>query len=192
MFHGINSITLEKKNVLLFNSYSKTGSKVLSNHYPCHLEYGGHSFHSTEQLFYCLRLSEFPESQEEIMQCPDAKAVKKNGDLLIKRHKINLSAETEVRLLRFCIQLKYIQCPEFKNFLLQHPTERLVEYAPWGDNTYGMVDTDESNKWNWYKGEVAGQNVCGRLIMEVRNSAQEGDIIPTPPAGAKLFGNSVK
>lgn len=126
------------------------------------------------------------------MQCPDAKAVKKNGDLLIKRHKINLSAETEVRLLRFCIQLKYIQCPEFKNFLLQHPTERLVEYAPWGDNTYGMVDTDESNKWNWYKGEVAGQNVCGRLIMEVRNSAQEGDIIPTPPAGAKLFGNSVK
>lgn len=54
MIENIKEIRYEKSGVILFNSYSKIGTEVLSNLHLCRMQYEGKVFHSSEQLFYWL------------------------------------------------------------------------------------------------------------------------------------------
>lgn len=184
----IKAVTYKKSEVILFNSYSKTDSVVLSNHYPCKIEFGGYTFNSSEQLFFCLLLSEHPKAQKSIMACNDAKEVKTKGEGFIKRKGIKEDGKKCIDYLRFAIRLKYKCCSEFREFLKKNPDKRIVEYAPWGDDGYGAVDVDIRNKWNWYQGEVRGQNVCGRIISGIRKEALNGDINVEVPKGVLMYG----
>ena len=91
--------------------------------------------------------------------------------------------ERDVPLLRLAIRVKYNCCEEFKEFLDNHPNTPIVEYAWWGDTTYGCMDEDENLKYNWYKGVVKGKNVCGRIIKGVRDEGKDvnGKCILTLP-----------
>ena len=175
MIDGINEIQYKKSDVILFNSYSKSDSVVLSNHYPCSLKYDNEYFESAEQLFFMMRLSGHTEVQEQILKCKDAKEVKKVGGAALKRLKIKETPEKLVAQLRFCIRLKFNQCDEFRQFLCEHQGKQIVEYSTWGDDTWGAVDVDPFNKWSWYKGYVKGQNICGRLIQETRKEGVTPD-----------------
>ncbi len=186
MFDKIKELRLNKSDVILFNSYSKTNTEVLSNFHRCKLTYSGVDYNSVEQLLYIMRLSGHYGSQKALMFYNEPAEIKKRGWYEIKKHGIVEGPERLIPMLRFCLRLKYNQCDEFRNFLLENPDKKLVEYAAWGDDTWGMVDEDEKLKWNWRKGYVRGQNVCGRLIQEVRRDGLAGDLIPELPEGVSL------
>ena len=184
MFKGITELRYKKADVILFNSHRKDAAEVLSNHHLCKLSYNGLEFNSTEQLFFVMRLSNHPKYQEVLMQCSAPVDVKRKGQRLMDKVGYDDSDPSrEIPLLRFCIRLKYLQCDEFRDFLLSHPKDKYVEYAPWGDKAYGTIDEDLQYKWDWNKGVVYGQNVCGRIIRGVLKEALQGNVKLELPDG---------
>lgn len=184
MVREINVIKYDKSTSVLFNSYSKIGTEVLSNLHLCKMEYEGKVFHSSEQLFYWLRFYGYPEHQEHLLSIDSPKEVKRTGERFMKKLGMVDEIERDVQLLRLAIRVKYNCCEEFRMFLDAHPNIPIVEYAWWGDSEYGCVDEDDSLKYNWYKGYVIGQNVCGRIIRGVRDEAKDENgkcIITRPP-----------
>ena len=175
MIENIKEIRYEKSGVILFNSYSKIGTEVLSNLHLCRMQYEGKVFHSSEQLFYWLRLTGYPEHQEALLQCSTPKETKRMGERFMKKLGLADDIYRDVQLLRLAIRVKYNCCREFKVFLDNHPNDYIVEYAWWGDTTYGCVDEDERLKYNWTIGIVRGKNVCGRIIKGVRDEMKDAD-----------------
>lgn len=175
MSNKINDVIYEKSKCILFNSYCRSATKVLSNLHVCDLEFEGIKFHSSEQLFFWLRLWGYQIEQSEILRCTTPKEVKKRGAELMKTLGVNAVLERDVPLLRLAIRVKYNCCKEFRDFLFSHPTQPIVEYAWWGDTTFGCVDKDENLKYDWDKGYVIGKNVCGRIIMGVRKEVKDCD-----------------
>lgn len=173
MSNRINTLTYKKNECILFNSYSRTTTEVLSNLHQCKLEYDGKIFNSSEQLFFWLRLYKHPEYQDKILQINSPKEVKKKGKQIINKLDIENNIVRNVQFLRLAIKVKYNCCNEFRNFLLTHPNIDIVEYAWWGDDFYGCVDVDENLKYNWKEGYVIGKNVCGRLIKEIRDEQKD-------------------
>lgn len=169
----INDVVYDKSQSVLFNSYSKTGTEVLSNLHICSLEFNGVKFHSSEQLFVWLRLWGYPMEQGEILRCATPKDVKKRGAELMKKLCVKDDIERDVQLLRLAIRVKYNCCEEFRKFLDNHPNIPIVEYAWWGDTTFGCVDEDAKLKYDWLNGFVKGKNVCGRIIKGVRDEAKD-------------------
>lgn len=183
MSKEIKEVRYEKDKVILFNSYSRIGTEVLSNLHICRLEYDGKVFNSSEQLFYWLRLYGYVEYQEELLRCETPKDVKKKGSEYMKKLCVVEDLERDVQLLRLAIRVKYNCCDEFRKFLDNHPNIPIVEYAWWGDTTFGCVDEDSRLKYDWSRGAVKGKNVCGRIIKGVRDEAKdaEGKAIITLP-----------
>lgn len=183
MSKEIKEVRYEKDKVILFNSYSRIGTEVLSNLHICRLEYDGKVFNSSEQLFYWLRLYGYVEYQEELLRCETPKDVKKKGSEYMKKLGIVEDLERDVQLLRLAIRVKYNCCNEFRKFLDNNHNIPIVEYAWWGDTTFGCVDEDSRLKYDWSRGAVRGKNVCGRIIKGVRDEAKdtEGKAIITLP-----------
>lgn len=183
MSKEIKEVRYEKDKVMLFNSYSRIGTEVLSNLHICRLEYDGKVFNSSEQLFFWLRLYGYNEYQEELLRCETPKDVKRKGGEYMKKLGIVEDLERDVQLLRLAIRVKYNCCEEFSKFLDNHPNIPIVEYAWWGDSTFGCVDEDSRLKYDWSRGAVRGKNVCGRIIKGVRDEAKdaEGKAIITLP-----------
>lgn len=173
MSETIKEIRYDKSGVILFNSHSKIGTEVLSNLHLCRLEYEGKVFNSSEQLFFWLRLTGYPEHQEALMLCATPKEAKKKGTTYMKKLGIVGDIERDVHLLRLAIRVKYNCCASFRAFLDTHPNQYFVEYAWWGDTTYGCVDEDKVLKCNWNQGIVSGKNVCGRIIKGVRDEKKD-------------------
>ena len=173
MSKEIKEVKYEKSKVVLFNSYSRIGTEVLSNLHICRLEYDGKVFNSSEQLFYWLRLYGYVEYQEELLRCETPKEVKRKGAEYMKKLGIVEDLERDVQLLRLAIRVKYNCCEEFRKFLDNHPNIPIVEYAWWGDTTFGCVDEDAKLKYDWLNGFVKGKNVCGRIIKGVRDEAKD-------------------
>lgn len=173
MIENIKEFRYDKSGVILFNSYSKTETEVLSNLHLCRLTYDGQVFNSSEQLFFWLRLTGYPEHQEALLQCPTPKETKKLGDRFMKKLGIADDIYRDVQLLRLAIRVKYNCCKEFKAFLDNHPNDYIVEYAWWGDNEYGCVDEERRLKCDWGQGIVRGKNVCGRIIRGVRDEPKD-------------------
>ena len=159
MVKSINEIRYEKSGVILFNSYSKTETEVLSNLHLCRLTYDGQVFNSSEQLFFWLRLTGYPEYQEKLMQCDTPKEVKRIGDKVMKKLGISNDIVRDVQLLRLAIRVKYNCCEEFKSFLDRHPNNFYVE--------------DSGLKYDWTQGSVIGKNVCGRIIRGIQNEQKD-------------------
>lgn len=56
---GFEPRLYRRKDIVLYNSYKKDGTGVMSNFYPCQIEYEGKIFNSAEQLFIlqrCLKM----------------------------------------------------------------------------------------------------------------------------------------
>ena len=107
------------------------------------------------------------------MQCDTPKEVKRIGDKVMKKLGISNDIVRDVQLLRLAIRVKYNCCEEFKSFLDRHPNNFYVEYAWWGDTTYGCVDEDSGLKYDWTQGSVIGKNVCGRIIRGIQNEQKD-------------------
>ena len=174
MVIGINNCIYNKRDVILFNSYCKNKNVVLSNLYDkCSIDYQGLTFHSSEQIFFWLLLEGNDEARAKLMECQTAKECKKLGSRYLKKMKWDDTQEwaqkAELNALRIAIGEKMRCCKEFRDLVLSSGNKKLVEYAWWDKKgEYGCYDVDPDNKYNWYRGEVVGQNICGRLLMEWR------------------------
>ena len=75
-----------------------------------------------------------------------------------------------IDVMKFCIQLKYEQCPEFREELNRTKRYYIVELQD------GKRDTDSSRPNGWgvkTKGEqYVGPNIMGRLLMELRDNGK--------------------
>lgn len=174
MVEGINICTYNKRDVILFNSYCKNQNVVLSNLYDkCHIDYQGLVFHSSEQLFFWQLLDGNEEARTKVMEAQTAKECKKIGSRYLKKMGWDDTQpqvqRAELQALRVAIGEKMRCCKEFRDFVLKSGDKKLVEYAWWDKmGEYGCYDVDPANKYSWYTGQVVGQNIAGRLIMEWR------------------------
>ena len=156
----------KEEDSILFNS--KLDNYVLSNMYPCKLLYEGKVFHSVEQLFHWMIFSENKFVREEIMQCKgvcNGFQVKnfctKHADKIDKDYD-----SKKYKCLTKCLEIKFLQCFEFRKAVLDSGSKNLVEYAPW-DSEFGA-------KWDSWEEAYTGINACGRCMMMIRENAING------------------
>lgn len=199
-----------KSECILFNSYAKGEAKVLSNMYPCYLNVNGHNFNSAEQLFLTLWMFKHPHYQEKLHVNIDPHKIlnRLHGyEKTLWRQFDNgkLAEEPMIRremhgwyhnVVLFCMRVKYKQCKEYREFLLKHPTETLVEYTHWKTDfsSSGGVDVDSNNVGNWHVGELKGCNSIGVCTMIVRDEGMKGLLdgeIPFPYDDVTLFGEKI-
>lgn len=146
---------------IAFNSYNE--NFVLSNMYPCKLEYKGNIFYGVDHLYFYLLYYKHWDVQKELLECSGVCAnfnAKKIGEA--NKHLINdIKKEKRYKLLFKIINLKFEQCQLFREELLKTNGKILVEFAFWGDTEYGCY-----NKNDWYIGE----NITGKLLMQIRDN----------------------
>jgi ribA/ribD-fused uncharacterized protein len=153
----------DKSNCITFNS-SNRNTYVLSNLYPCTLTYDGTRFHSSEQLYFYLCTTTKPDIQRLVMQQPNAISVKK---LHISAEDRNADwAQTRNKIMTTVLNVKYQQCPEYRNFLISTGDKDILEYAYWWDLYWGTSTTKNSNYY-------VGINALGRLHMLIRKQANK-------------------
>ena len=151
-----------KENTVALNSHNEPF--VLSNMYPCTLDYKDKLFCGVDHLFHYLLFYEYPDIQSQIAKCDGVCGNFKAKDIS-KKHKDKLTSTPRQRhnLLRKCIELKHSQCPQFKDYLDATKGKYLVEFAYWGDKEYGCT-------FNKDRGVYEGENVCGEILMAIRDN----------------------
>ena len=168
---------------IFFNS--KYGEKVLSNMYPCRLEYGGQVFNSVEQLFYALL---YKELLAKNMACNNAFEVKEMYKTYVMEKKASkLWGESNedvkrrdwdrlmlhYRIIHLCHQVKFQQCKQFRDIIINSGEKDIVEWCYWINDksidTFGTYRDEE-------RGSFIGINACGRSMMEVRREYRDGEL----------------
>lgn len=148
------------KKVIAFNSYNE--NFILSNMYPCMIEYKYKIFCGVDHLFYYLLFYQHKDIQKKIEKCCGVCAnyrAKKIGDEntdLIK----DITDLQKVNLIKKCIRLKYQQNEHCLNFLLNTGDAELIELAFWGDRFWGCMLKN---------GKYEGENHTGKILMEIRD-----------------------
>lgn len=157
--------------------FTKTTSEwgILSNFYLTPIQWNGITFDCVERLYHWFRLKN-PAARKEYMTVKGgmilkmkAKTFKKNG---LERHDWN---EQAVDVLRFCIQLKYEQCEEFRKALSSTGTKYIVE-----DQSSRPRKTPDSwgAKYDETTNTFYGKNIMGRILMELRDKGRLSTNIP--------------
>ncbi len=173
----------KRKDIVLYNSYKKDGTGVMSNFYPCEIEYEGKIFNSAEQLLYYKDAANWGDCYveqfdilNEIMSCDCGRDVKNNYK--VRRFDKKIDERKEFVLGKRgalidgwkncyeCMKLKYRDCPEFREVLKKYDGKIIVEDSFWGDNFAGCL---WDNDLKMYK----GINACGRAMMRVRMEGLE-------------------
>ena len=167
-------------NSIYFNS--KFGEKVLSNMYPCKLEYNGEEFRSVEEMFHvllyrmlidktkaCKNAFECKELYNTyVMEKKEKKGKMEDNEEYEKRQRQRLM--DEYRLIHLCHQVKFEQFKPFRDIIINSGDKDIVEWCYWiydkRIDTFGTYRDDE-------KGLFVGGNICGRSMMQVRKEYRE-------------------
>ncbi len=160
---------------VFFNSYCRDDNMILSNMYPCFMEYNGLTFNSVDHLYHWLMFDgegeEVKKIRDKIFKCSgvcngfDAKSLSRNNSTLIPEK----NKENELKILKTCLIVKAKCCKEFRRKLLESGDKNLVELAWWGDCEYGVKQLVKGGKYE-------GMNKCGRVMMKVREMLLAGEL----------------
>jgi len=150
------------------------------------LRVGDHSFGSAEALYQCCRFTEFPDIQRKICSAISPRMAKQRA-----HDHISLTREdwkdVRRRVMRWVIQIKAAQHKkEFLFPLVQTGGRSIVEEST-KDVFWGAIGFREC---------FIGMNVLGRLLMELRQGAQDDtvDLMRVAPPVVNdffLFGEPV-
>ncbi|MCI6427641.1 MAG: NADAR family protein [Rikenellaceae bacterium] len=142
---------------------------ILSNMASCPLEVEGIPFKSSEHLFQTLKFAT-PKSIIAVYQSNNAKMTAKHYQNL-GGHRREDWEQVLVDVMKFCLQQKYEQCPEFRTELERTKGYHIVELQ----DAKNDKDTSRANAWGVKtKGEnYEGPNLMGRLLMELRDGTME-------------------
>ena len=148
------------ENSIAFNSYNE--NFVLSNMYPCTLDYKDMTFFGVDHLFFYILFYKYPDIQSKILKFKgvnanfDAKKIAKQNNGLIE----HIKPQQRYNLLEKIIRLKYEQCNLFRDEMIRSKGKFLIEFAWWGDTEYGCVLKN---------GKYEGENVTGKILMKIRD-----------------------
>ena len=150
--------------VIAFNSYNE--NFILSNMYPCKINYKGKLFYGVDHLYYCLLYYQHKDIQSKIEKCSgicanfNAKKIGDSNTALINE----ITDSQKINLIKNCIRLKYEQNKHCLDYLLDTEDAVLIEHAFWGDTFWGCVLKDE---------RYEGENHTGKLLMEIREELRD-------------------
>lgn len=171
------------ENSVLFNSYCRDENMVLSNMYPCKIEYNGLIFSSVDHLYHWLMF----DGEGKDLKNKDGKNVR---DLIYKCSGVCSGFEAKrivkefvkeggvipqqnldkrYNTLKTCHIARAKSSREFRRFLRESVGKDLVEFAWWHDAHYGCVENKETH-------EYEGINACGRIMMKVRDMLISGEL----------------
>lgn len=157
------------------------GLSNMASGYP--LQINGLRILTTEALYQACRFPHMPEVQREIIGQHSPMTAKMKG----KPHRKNSRPDwDDVRhkVMRWCLRVKLAQnYEEFGRLLLATRDRPIVEQSR-KDDYWGAKLADE------YGGTLIGQNVLGRLLMELREKLKddaEGALKTVPQLGIPDF-----
>lgn len=127
----------------------------LSNFYPCRLELNGIVFRSVEHAYQALKFED-PARQRYIAGFTSPADAKRAAALCPAREDWE---EVRAEVMRDLLVLKFSREP-FRAWLLETGDAYLEETNYWGDRFWGVCGGQ-------------GENVLGRLIMEIRSDLRE-------------------
>ena len=138
---------------------------ILSNMASCPLEVEGILFKSSEHLFQTLKFAT-PKSITAVYQSNNAKMTAKHYQKL-GGHRREDWEQILVDVMKFCLQQKYEQCPEFREELDSTQGYNIVELQ----DRKSDKASSRANAWGVKsKGQnYEGANLMGRLLMELRD-----------------------
>ena len=138
---------------------------ILSNMSSCPLEVEGIPFKNSEHLFQTLKFAT-PKSITAVYQSNNAKMTAKHFQKL-GGHRREDWGQIFIDVMKFCLQQKYEQCPEFREELERTKGYNIVELQ---DKKNDKVSS-RANAWGVKsKGQnYEGANLMGRLLMELRD-----------------------
>ena len=133
---------------------------------PHPIQYGGKIFRTCEALFQWLRFQKHPEVQEIIIAQKSPMGAKMKARLnrnLLNRGEKWDETEEDIQLMKICLELKIEQHPNLKTLLFESGSAEIIE-----DCT--THDRESARFWGAVKidGKWVGQNILGKLWMEVR------------------------
>lgn len=142
---------------------------ILSNMSSCPLEVEGIPFKSSEHLFQTLKFAT-PKSITAVYQSKSPKMTAKHWQK-IDGHRREDWGQIFIDVMKFCLQQKYEQCPEFREELERTKGYNIVELQ---DKKNDKVSS-RANAWGVKsKGQnYEGANLMGRLLMEMRDGKLE-------------------
>ncbi len=172
-----------QENSVLFNSYCRDERMVLSNMYPCQIEYNRLIFNPVDHLYHWLMFDgegkdlknkDGKNVRDLIYKCSgvcngfEAKRISrdfvKEGGVIPQQN-----LDKRYNTLKICHIAKAKCCREFRRVLRNSVGKDLVEFAYWGDAHYGCVENKETHDYE-------GINVCGRIMMKVRDMLISGEL----------------
>ena len=142
---------------------------ILSNMSSCPLEVEGVPFKSSEHLFQTLKFAT-PESITAVYQSNSPKMTAKHYQKL-DGHRREDWGQIILDVMKFCLQQKYLQCPEFRKELDSTKGFHIVELQ----DAKNDKESTSANGWGVKsKGQnYVGANLMGRLLMELRDGKME-------------------
>ena len=142
---------------------------ILSNMSSCSLEVDGIQFKSSEHLFQTLKFAT-PASITAVYQSKSPKMTAKHWQK-VGGHRREDWGEIILDVMKFCLQKKYEQCPEFRAELDSTKEYNIVELQ----DRKNDKASSKANAWGVKtKGQnYEGANLMGRLLMELRDGKME-------------------
>ena len=142
---------------------------ILSNMADYPLEIEGVPFKNSEHLFQTLKFAT-SESITAVYQAQNAKMTAKHWQT-IDGHRRADWGQIVLDVMKFCLQQKYEQCPEFRKELDSTKGYNIVELQV----NINDKESSRANAWGVKtKGEnYKGPNLMGRLLMELRDGKME-------------------
>jgi ribA/ribD-fused uncharacterized protein len=141
---------------------------ILSNVSSCPLEIEGIPFKCSEHLYQTLKFAT-PDSITAVYYANNAKMTAKHWQKL-DGHRREDWGQICVDVMKFCLQKKYEQCPEFRKELEKTKGYNIVELQ----DSKKDKDSSRANAWGVKtKGQnYVGPNLMGRLLMELRRDGK--------------------
>ena len=142
---------------------------ILSNMASYPLEIEGIQFKNSEHLFQTLKFAT-PESITAVYQSKSPKMTAKHWQK-VGGHRREDWGQIILDVMKFCLQQKYEQCPEFRKELESTKGYHIVELQ----DRKNDKESSRPNGWGVKtKGEnYEGANLMGRLLMELRDGELE-------------------
>lgn len=141
---------------------------ILSNMSACPLMVNGVPFKSSEHLFQTMKFAT-KESIQAVYHSNSPKMTAKHYQKLGGHRREDWGAMI-VDAMKYCLQLKYEQCPEFREELERTKGKYIVELQD------RKTDKEQSRPNGWgvkTKGDMyVGPNIMGRLLMELRDNGK--------------------
>ena len=150
---------------------SKTDNHwILSNMSSCPLEVEGVPFMNSEHLFQTLKFATSESVLAVYNNYITPKMTAKHYQKL-EGHRREDWGQILVDIMKFCLQQKYEQCPEFREELERTKGYHIVELQ----DAKKDKESSRANAWGVKsKGHnYAGPNLMGRLLMELRDGKME-------------------